>query len=340
MKSLKRTGRCKAFLDFDRRAAVTFGPPTRTVEGKLLSNLMKRLPKATPRENQTNQQQQASEANRRVQFTKHVEELTSFKRNKRSKQQPGNSSTTSREELQSTAHRYDKRFRDLVEEVNTKRSLGYKIIEDSDRPNKLKVLYQQTVHLLEEEIPKQLQRRNKLVPYQANFVEEHLKEARKCKSSLDYHWLSYISKGTQPEMNAEQSNATQAVNDSESNNYQTDNPVAQTVENGATASGQETKNASEISSAKQRREERMKKFDIEFETKMRLEQARFEQRRLELEMQMKELETKHQLLEEERELERKVKRTALENDDARSQSTGARDKSPFNWNHPQEKRCI
>ena len=75
----------------------------------------------------------------------------------------------------------------------------------------------------------------------------------------------------------------------------------------------------------------MKKFDIEFKTKMRLEQARFERRRLELEMQMKELETKHQLVEEERELERKVKRTALENDDARSQSTSARDKSPFNW---------
>ena len=46
---------------------------------------------------------------------------------------------------------------------------------------------------------------------------------------------------------------------------------------------------------------------------------------------MKDMETKHQLLEEERELERKVKRTALENDDARSQPTGARDKSPFNW---------
>ena len=67
----------------------------------------------------------------------------------------------------------------------------------------------------------------------------------------------------------------------------------------------------------------MKKFDIEFKTKIRLKQAIFERRRLELEMQMKELETKHQLLEEERELERKVKRTALENDDARSQSTSA-----------------
>ena len=132
-------------------------------------------------------------------------------------------------------------------------------------------------------------------------------------------------------MNAEQSNATQAANDSESNNnYPTDSPDAHTVQNDATSSGQETENVSETSSAKQRREERRKKFYIEFETKMRLEQARFERRRLELEMQMKELETKHQLLEEERELERKVKRIALENNDARSQSTGARDKSPFN----------
>ena len=218
-----------------------------------------------------------------------------------------------------------------MEEVNTKTGIGYKTIEDSDQPNKLKVLYQQTVHHLEEEMPKQLQRRNKLVLYQAKFIEEHLKEARKCKASLDYHWLAYLSKGTQPAMNTQQSNITQAMNDSESNkNYPKENAVAQTVQNGATTSGQETENVSETSSAKQRREERMKKFDVEIKTKMRLEQARFERRRLELEMQMKELETKHQLLEEERELERKVKRTALENDDARSQSTGARDKSPFN----------
>ena len=75
----------------------------------------------------------------------------------------------------------------------------------------------------------------------------------------------------------------------------------------------------------------MKKLDVEFETNMRLEQAWFKRRRLELEMQMKEPETKHQLLEEKRELERKVKRTELENGDARLQSTSAQDKSPFNW---------
>ena len=39
LKPLKRTGRCKVSLDFDRRAAVTIGPPTPTMESKLLSNL-------------------------------------------------------------------------------------------------------------------------------------------------------------------------------------------------------------------------------------------------------------------------------------------------------------
>ena len=96
-------------------------------------------------------------------------------------------------------------------------------------------------------------------------------------------------------MNAEQSKTIPAVNDSESNNnYPTDNPVAQTMQNGATASGRDSENVSETFLAKQRREERMKKFDIEFKTKMRLEQAQFERSRLELELQLKELETRNQ----------------------------------------------
>ena len=117
-----------------------------------------------------------------VQFKKHSEELASLKKNKQSKQHPSNLSTTSREDLQSKVQRCDKKFQDLVEEVNTKTGIGYKKIEDSDQPNNLKVLYQQTAHLLEEELSKQLQRRNKFVPYQANFVEEHMKEAKKVHS--------------------------------------------------------------------------------------------------------------------------------------------------------------
>ena len=52
---------------------------------------------------------------------------------------------------------YDKELQDVAEEVNSKRSLGYKLLGDLDQPNKLKVLYQHSVHLLEDEIPKELQ---------------------------------------------------------------------------------------------------------------------------------------------------------------------------------------
>ena len=69
-------------------------------------------------------------------------------------------------------------------------------------------------------------------------------------------------------MNAEQSNKTDAINNSESNNnHQMDKPVVQRVQNGATASGQYTDNVLKTTSTKQRREERFRKIDIEFENK-------------------------------------------------------------------------
>ena len=58
LKPLKRTGLCEVFLVFHRRAAVTIGPPIQTVKRKLLSNLMRRVPKAPLKKNQTNQKQQ------------------------------------------------------------------------------------------------------------------------------------------------------------------------------------------------------------------------------------------------------------------------------------------
>ena len=46
---------------------------------------------------------------------------------------------------------------------------------------------------------------------------------------------------------------------------------------------------------------------------------------------MKKLETKHQVLEEKRQMESKVQTTLVENDDNRSQSTSVLDKSTLNW---------
>ena len=61
---------------------------------------------------------------------------------------------------------------------------------------------------------------------------------------------------------------------------------------------------------------------------MQLVQAKYERTELELELKMKKLEAKHQLLEEEPELERKMNRAAIENDYVRSNS--AHDRSLFN----------
>ena len=111
-------------------------------------------------------------------------------------------------------------------------------------------------------------------------------------------------------MNREQSNASQALNDSANKNiYSTGISAAQTVRKEKTLSSQDTDNIFKKSSTKYGRDERMKKFYIEFEFKLRLEQELFERRKLELGMQMKELETKHHIFEEERELERKVETT-------------------------------
>ena len=288
-----------------------------------------------PKENQTNQQQQASEANRRVQFNEEIEVRTLLKGNQqsKSKQQPGNPGTTRREELQSSAHTYDKKFQELVEEFNTKTGIDYKIIEDSDHPNKLRVLYQQAVYLLEEKIRKQLQRQNKNCTLPNKFRWRTSEWSKEVQSKFGPS-LACIYKqkyATSNEFRTKQ-NSWSSELQREQQKYPTDNPVTQTVQNGATTRGQETENVSETSSAKQRREEMINKLISNLKPRsMQLEQARFEQRRLELEMQLKETETKHRLLEEERQLERKVKRTALENDDIRSQSTTAQEKSPFNW---------
>ena len=102
----------------------------------------------------------------------------------------------------------------------------------------------------------------------------------------------------QPTTNAQQSNATQAMNGGMiNNNYSTDSLVAQTEQNGATESGKDMKNVSKLYSAKpkRRREERMKKFDYNFQTKLRIEQSASERKYHELYIQMKEFETGHEL---------------------------------------------
>ena len=75
----------------------------------------------------------------------------------------------------------------------------------------------------------------------------------------------------------------------------------------------------------------MRDFKDELETKLRLERTHFGRKKLELEMELNELEMLHQLRERERELQRKLQTTTLEKDDVRSQSSKSLDNSPLNW---------
>ena len=91
------------------------------------------------------------------------------------------------------------------------------------------------------------------------------------------NWKPSTTAGRRADQSDEES-AEGTPKDNQTNPQRNATEAERKVQNGATASGQETENVSETSSAKQRREKGLKKFDIEFKTKMRLEQARHERR--------------------------------------------------------------
>ena len=86
-----------------------------------------------------------------------------------------------------------------------------------------------------------------------------------------------------------------------------------TDQNNESLNDRDTEKVSHYSSAKQRRNENLNKFDGDFETSLQIEPA-----------------LQH-LLEEERKPEPKSKRTEFENYDLCSQPVSTRDKSPLNW---------
>ena len=73
--------------------------------------------------------------------------------------------------------------------------------------------------------------------------------------------------------------------------YATTNTVTRIVQ----TINRDTEKVSETSSVIRRVEERMKEFEIELKTKLQIERTQFIRKRLELEMQMRELKMQHPL---------------------------------------------
>ena len=240
----------------------------------------------------------------------------------------------------------DRQINNLRNKWIEKQEEGFELIKNQDRPSKLKTLYQQILQL-DDSVQKLVNKKAETLRDPDISLKRKL-ETEKYFQYLNAEWLPYIHGETN--MSSQQSQSTLHANgeqppannvhqieqnvgipefnqNRDSTSYATTNTVTRTVQ----TINQDTENVSETSSVKCWVKERMKEFKIEFERKLQIERAQFDRKRLELEMQMKELEMQHQLRQKERDLERQFQRTALEKDDLRSQSTKARDKSPFNW---------
>ena len=237
----------------------------------------------------------------------------------------------------------DRQINNLRNKWIEKQEEGFELIDNRDRPSKLKTLYQQILQL-DDSIQKLVNKKAEILRDPDISLKRKL-EREKYFQYLNAEWLPYIQGETN--MSSQQSQSTLHANEEQppannvhqfeqnvgipefnQNHGNTKNATTNTV---TRTINQDTENASEASSVKRRVEERMKEFEIEFEAKLQIERAQFDRKRLDLEMQMKKLEMQHRLREKERDLERQLQKSALEKDDFRSQSTKARDKSPFNW---------
>ena len=92
----------------------------------------------------------------------------------------------------------------MLKAVNTKRIIGYKINEESNRSNKPTVPYQNTVTLPEEKY-QQLQRQNEL-----NLTQHIVLKTKRTRK----RWILYMSKHAQPKISAELCKTIQAMNKS------------------------------------------------------------------------------------------------------------------------------
>ena len=104
-----------------------------------------------------------------------------------------------------------------------------------------------------------------------------------------------------------------------------------TDQNNESLNDRDTEKVSHYSSAKQRRNENLNKFDGDLEISLQIERAWFNCKKLLLELELKEPEMRQHLHEEESKLEPKLKRTEFESFDLCSQPASLRDKSTLIW---------
>ena len=168
----------------------------------------------------------------------------------------------------------------FIKEVNNKRRLDIKIIEDSARSHKLKVLWP----TFRGKTTQQLQRPNKPpCVLHRRFYCRTIKSSKGVQSDfglIKYHLLANITKGLQPAVNSGPRITIQAVNENNSDHMQPiDNPAAQTVQIRATCKVKIWKMIQKLLQLSKGVKNGWRNSISIFNQKLPLEQARFERKK-------------------------------------------------------------
>ena len=196
----------------------------------------------------------------------------------------------------------DRQISNLRNNWLDKQKEGFELIKNRDRPSKLKTLFQKILQL-NDSVQKLVNKKAETLRDPDIFLKRKV-EAEKYFQYLNAEWLPYIH--GQTNMSSKQSQSIlHAIEEQPPANYlhqikqnvgipefnqnhdNTSYATTNTVTRMVHTINRDTENVSETPSVKRRVEERMKEFEIDFETKLQIERAQLHRKRLELEMQMK-----------------------------------------------------
>ena len=189
-----------------------------------------------------------------------------------------------------------------IEELRAKLALGEEIIRRKDRPSKLKTIYKQVVDILDSQLIFEIKEGsiNLREPFATNYRHNRQIEINTYRKQIDSVWLPYILSDEIRRMSREDRsidpNAPQmALTHNVSSNV-SDLPQ-NTDQSSSSSNNRELLDVSntELSESfllKKKQDEEIQRLNTKFEAQLRVDRARYERKRQELEEQTAELEKK------------------------------------------------
>ena len=129
--------------------------------------------------------------------------------------------TNNKEEIGCYYTSLPKKIQFSIEELKTKRRLGYKKVEDSDGQSIFIIVYEQTTQLLKPGLPEKIQCEDNLKLCPQNVLENVKRSEAEIRETIDKDCLQYAIKTTQSKKIEDSVSANQEANISNGSNTQT-----------------------------------------------------------------------------------------------------------------------